>query len=272
VLILSNFTVLQAMHYKKQEIGFGIERPGGTNFHIFIHFINPIDIVLDKTPIHTSSNACIIFTPFYPQYYYAVTHTMFNNFVHFKVNSPKRFQEFCLPVNQLFYTNMVDEITNAVETMSVNCILEKDDFENRHWDYQNIAEEALLHMFSCLHNERLSQRSPSGMFSTSNVFEELRQRIYSSPKDWNVSSMAKYVQLSYSQFTVRYKKLFNISPNADLINAALLLAERLLITTTMTILEIALECGFNSSEYFIRCFRRQKGITPGQYRDKISLH
>lgn len=39
-----------------------------------------------------------------------------------------------------------------------------------------------------------------------------------------------------------------------------------LSTTDQPVTDIALECGFNDVSYFIRIFRRYKGITPGQYR------
>lgn len=35
-----------------------------------------------------------------------------------------------------------------------------------------------------------------------------------------------------------------------------------------SVTEVALECGFNDVSYFIRCFKKQKGITPYQYIKK----
>ena len=39
-----------------------------------------------------------------------------------------------------------------------------------------------------------------------------------------------------------------------------------LSTTDEPITSIALSCGFNDLSYFIRIFKRYKGVTPGQYR------
>ena len=36
-----------------------------------------------------------------------------------------------------------------------------------------------------------------------------------------------------------------------------------------TVTEVALECGFNDVSYFIRCFKKHKGITPYQYIKKM---
>lgn len=45
-------------------------------------------------------------------------------------------------------------------------------------------------------------------------------------------------------------------------------AERLLVYTTLTVIEIAERLHFDSSSYFIRFFRKQTGITPLKYREK----
>ena len=44
----------------------------------------------------------------------------------------------------------------------------------------------------------------------------------------------------------------------------------LLRTTDDSMLEIAGLCGFSDQSYFVRLFKRQKGITPGQYRSNIT--
>ena len=45
-------------------------------------------------------------------------------------------------------------------------------------------------------------------------------------------------------------------------------AEKLLQESMLNIEEIALNCGFNSANYFVRRFRNIYGITPGAYRKK----
>ncbi len=45
-------------------------------------------------------------------------------------------------------------------------------------------------------------------------------------------------------------------------------AAALLLTTRDTVLDVALTCGFDSAEVFLRAFRRQFGITPSAYRKR----
>ena len=42
-------------------------------------------------------------------------------------------------------------------------------------------------------------------------------------------------------------------------------AEELLLSTDMTLSEIAYECGFSSQSYFNYIFKRKKGLTPRDY-------
>ena len=47
-------------------------------------------------------------------------------------------------------------------------------------------------------------------------------------------------------------------------------AEKLLISTSMTVTEIALATGFGTSSYFIKIFRRYKHLSPRQFRAMLS--
>ncbi|MNU07967.1 HTH-type transcriptional activator RhaS [compost metagenome] len=55
-------------------------------------------------------------------------------------------------------------------------------------------------------------------------------------------------------------------PHRYLINLRVEKARRLLEKTSMSIAEIAYECGFAHQEHLTRLFRRQTGTTPAAYR------
>ena len=46
-------------------------------------------------------------------------------------------------------------------------------------------------------------------------------------------------------------------------------AEKLLLSTEMSITDIAYQVGFSSASHFISRFREQKKITPKQFKEKI---
>jgi transcriptional regulator GlxA family with amidase domain len=48
-------------------------------------------------------------------------------------------------------------------------------------------------------------------------------------------------------------------------------AKNLLGSSQRTMSEIALACGFSSSQHFATAFRKQVGTTPGAYRRELKL-
>ncbi len=67
-----------------------------------------------------------------------------------------------------------------------------------------------------------------------------------------------------------FKDEIQISPLLYLQNYRLRCARRMLLTQEDSILEIALQCGFESSSYFDRLFKRTYSITPRQFRQTQS--
>lgn len=253
------FTAEQAMHLKHQKIGFTINAPAKS--YIFLHFINPITIYLNGEEITTSSNACIIYTPGSQLHYTAKKIRMMHNFLHFNISDPFYFDEKNIPLNKIFYTNMQNEITDAVELIESAMV-------KKFADSENIIDKAAKGIFETLSKEQHRRLSFSG-FSTQTRFDNLRTLIYQNPGSWSVATMAEYVNLSRSRFSTKYQLLFGITPNKDLTEAAMLFANKMLQTSDICIADLAYECGFTSPDYFIRLYKRVYGITPGAYRKKF---
>lgn len=57
-----------------------------------------------------------------------------------------------------------------------------------------------------------------------------------------------------------------MSPLAYLTSLRIEKSQELLLTTQKTIAKIAEESGFLSNEVFIRTFKKETGITPGEFR------
>lgn len=84
----------------------------------------------------------------------------------------------------------------------------------------------------------------------------------------NVDSLAAKMGLGRSQFYRKIKALTNYSPVELLRNLRLKRSRELLLTTEMSISEVAYEVGFTAPAYFTRCYREQFGETPTELRDK----
>jgi len=255
-----DYTLDYSIHLKREAQGFLILRQKGeVKCCLFCHFINPVEIVSEGKLLQTASNACYICTPGQPLYYKATPIYMLHNFIHFHVSSEEEFAQTGIPLNRVFYTDRQEYITRTVEYLGW---AKSSGLKDRAESIKSTMTEFFLSL--------AQEQKGTVMYGTDRnvVFDDLRSLIYRSPGEWNVTSMANYTHLSRSHFSIKYRENYGVTPNEDLINAAIILAKKLLNTTRMPVGDVAEECGFTSSEYFIRLFKTRTGSTPGIYRKK----
>ncbi len=87
-------------------------------------------------------------------------------------------------------------------------------------------------------------------------------------EDITIEELASKIHLNKSYFIRKFKAKFGVSPLKYLINIKLNNAKIFLRDTNYTIEEIAYLCGFCSSSHFSLIFKREFGITPGDYRSQ----
>lgn len=84
--------------------------------------------------------------------------------------------------------------------------------------------------------------------------------------DISLDSIAQSQNISVGHLGVLFKQTFGVPFNVYLNRIRLRHACDMLLSSHMTIREIALECGYRSTEYFYYIFRKYMGTTPGEYR------
>ena len=90
-------------------------------------------------------------------------------------------------------------------------------------------------------------------------------------RPWSVETMAESCHLGVTQFVSYCEKLTNMSPARYLRHQRIAQAcAQLAGQHERNITEIALECGFSSSQYFTNVFRAETGQTPREYRRQRS--
>lgn len=85
-------------------------------------------------------------------------------------------------------------------------------------------------------------------------------------KDISLTQIAELFSLTPNYLGRLFKNALGISYNDYLNSIRLKCACDLLVTSDNSIKVIAIECGFNSVEYFNSIFKKHYGITPSQYR------
>lgn len=89
-------------------------------------------------------------------------------------------------------------------------------------------------------------------------------------KQTSVNDYAKLFNMSVPAFIRNFKKEFNATPHAYLNNIRLTQSQNLLLTTTLSITEIALQVGFIDALYFCKFFKKQTGVSPSGFRNNFA--
>jgi LacI family transcriptional regulator len=81
-----------------------------------------------------------------------------------------------------------------------------------------------------------------------------------------VEDVLSQVALSRRVLEDRFKRVLGRSPHAEILRAQLERAKQLLLQRNLTLAAVAHQCGFRNGEYLGTVFKREFGLTPGQYR------
>jgi AraC family transcriptional regulator len=84
--------------------------------------------------------------------------------------------------------------------------------------------------------------------------------------DFNMADLSRAIGCSASAIVSGFRTATGFSPWQFVLLRRVERAKRLLTSSQLMMSEIALECGFSSSQHFATTFRKQVGTTPGTYR------
>lgn len=85
-------------------------------------------------------------------------------------------------------------------------------------------------------------------------------------EDLKLPDIAEALHINLYYLSHTFKDLTGSSPMQYIIRKRIEEAQTLLLTTNMTITDIAMQCGYNNSNYFQSVFSNIVGMPPGKYR------
>jgi AraC family transcriptional regulator len=85
-------------------------------------------------------------------------------------------------------------------------------------------------------------------------------------QDINLADLAALLDMSPFHFSYLFKKAIGTSPYQYFLQPRVDRAKQLLTQTEKSVMEIALDCGFNSHSHLSKQFRQSTGMTPTAYR------
>jgi len=86
----------------------------------------------------------------------------------------------------------------------------------------------------------------------------------------SLNDIARYANMSPSYLSALYKKNNNKSISDTITSYRIEAAKEYLVTSTLSLKEISLKCGYANQYYFSTSFKKQLGISPSSYREKYS--
>lgn len=131
--------------------------------------------------------------------------------------------------------------------------------ENFYLHFSKIAYD-IFHTIA-LHNQKAVDERPFDLPIL--IRNELREHVQT---PITVNDIAKKFYRSKNDIICQFKKRYNTTPYAFLIDLRILLAKRLLMGTDKSIAKIASELCFYSEFHFSNCFKKKVGISPNEFR------
>lgn len=89
-------------------------------------------------------------------------------------------------------------------------------------------------------------------------------------QQWTLARMADHCGIQRTQLSKLFHKLTGCPPMEYLFRIRMERAKTLLRETDIKIIDIALECGYSTSQYFANTFKHASGTTPSEYRKNFT--
>lgn len=131
------------------------------------------------------------------------------------------------------------------------------------YDFLNIREKD--------NQSEFSKELPRSAEMVQRFFEELAGFPEQLEHPWTLREMARLCRISPTRFSHCCRQLMNLSPLNVLNQLRIRQAETMMKNEPQkSITEIAMECGFTTSQYFATIFKKWTGKTPTEYRNTMS--
>ena len=177
-------------------------------------------------------------------------------------------EEFFALVNNRTLRDL-DFATRTEAIRRINFLYDK--FDSGEFDLfsMNVQLHGLLLLFylSAERSQNRSAETPEPKLSRSDLMRRIKFHLtqnYASPV--SLEQLAARFEISAANLSRLFRHEFGVGFSRYLTELRLESAVALLNSTALPISEVAMRCGFSTSGYFIRVFRRHFGVTPKDYR------
>lgn len=182
-----------------------------------------------------------------------------------------------LSLRKLFMEDQI-RLNNHIKNPYLTEILNKiiDIYEQRHDPFVRVLIQAyLMEFFSIMFLEEVATTNKNNTFDNFRHYQSIVPALEAIHKNYDrrlsSKSLAQECQLSQGYFCRLFKQVMGTTPIDYQLQHCLTLADLLLKEGKHTIAEIAHLIGFEDENYFSRCYKKYRGISPIKTRKNKDL-
>ncbi|MDO5558851.1 MAG: AraC family transcriptional regulator [Oscillospiraceae bacterium] len=238
--------------------------PQGPGCYLFLLIKTPAIFVTGSKKYKVRENSFIIISPAMPCRYYASEEKYTDDWFYFHITDKEKddFTKNGIIFDEPLYLGNIEELSRLIHIMSYEHYL------------ADVFHSEIEHKYADILIMKIGRIIQTQEFTALRTFTEknsrltyLRTRIYSTPECFaSIDSMMDLTGMSRSALQHAYKKTFGVSIITDVINSRISSAKKFLVSTDLSVCEIAEKCGYGCEYSFLRQFKKMCGCTPTQYR------
>lgn len=145
-------------------------------------------------------------------------------------------------------------------------------FENFSHDdyYKRLTLGANIMLLMSFVFQNSANKTAKPISEISKKFANVLEYINTNCSTITLEQAANFCSMSYSYFSRNFKSEFGISFTNYVTKKRIEKSLDFLSNSTLSLNDIALECGFSNLSHYIKCFSEEKGMTPRKFRSIVS--
>ncbi len=232
------------------------------HWHDNLEILNCIDgegtVIIDSKPMSITKGTTVIINPGSSHHIISDSLVTYHCFI---VDYNFLTQTAGIPEEHNFIASVCDEklynhLNNAMA-----------EYTEKRLGYDIAVKAEILNALSILY-----RISPNNIQKTDNTYikNAIRYIKNNFNKDISLEDIANSASLSKYYFTRLFKNYTNCTVNEYIRNVRCREAEYLLSHSSLSVSEIATQCGFNDISYFTKVFKERTGVLPSEIKKSLS--
>lgn len=243
-----------------------MSRPDGLAHYVLLIIRSGGEFLLDGTVYTVRPGSALVIAPGTSYSYGNPQGDYVDDWLHFSLTEPSRAERIRRMANTPFPVGNMELYTFCIRQILWELSYGDPDY----------AGENMESLFGLLFNHLFAAwQVRDGRKEEAAYYDELQmvrldvRNHFSQPH--SIEEISRRLGISASYFQFLYKKHFGVSFHDDLIQMRLEQAKYTLLTSSLTIDQVAESCGYSNEVHFYRQFKKRTGVTPSRFRRDAGL-